>query len=81
MKKTKKKLEDFIEYFGMGVDHLMTENEEIFTFTTCSAKDYLKVKKLLDKVEIDYNEEFETDGGDPYFMFEVESDKLKEYIS
>lgn len=80
MKNTKKKLTEMIEWFGMGVDYLINEGEEIFTFTTCDMKDCLKIKNFLDKIELGYEEEFEIDGGDPYFMIEVEANKLRELI-
>lgn len=75
----KKKLKEMIEVNGLGMDWL-NEND-VFTFTSCDMKEYQKIKKVIDKTEIDYNEEFEVDGGDPYFMIVVNSDKLKEYIS
>ena len=76
----KKQLINCIEQYAMSMNELRNETSEEIAFTTCDTKKYLTIKKLFDKLELDHNEEFEVDGGDPYYMIYVNNTELKKLL-
>ena len=77
----KKKLIEAIERYGMGLEEYFKETDSEFTFTCCKTKHLTKLKNILKKAELKYTENFEVDGGYPFFMVTVNNRKLKKLVS
>lgn len=80
MKNLKETIKNFIETNGLGIEEVNNVENVWFTFTSIRKKDFNKIKKTIEKTNIEYEESFELDGGDPYYMIEVKNSDLREFI-
>ena len=80
MKNLKETIKNLIETNGLGIEEVNNVENVWFTFTSIRKKDFNKIKKTIEKTNIEYEESFELDGGDPYYMIDVKNSDLREFI-
>lgn len=80
MKNLKETIKNFIETNGLGIEEVNNVENIWFTFTSIRKKDFNKIKKTIEKTNIEYEESVELDGGDPYYMIDVKNSDLREFI-